>query len=119
MSRRDKKRQAYGGMIVTRKQPADSAPKGTDQKVCGTCKNYSESAFASDGRGSCNTLKMGSDISSDPPVYEFEGKEGFFTRTLSDASGCKHYEKMKLIDKDGYECSDPQYRRTIRQLQDK
>ncbi|MFO7557221.1 MAG: hypothetical protein R6X10_00190 [Desulfobacterales bacterium] len=119
MSRRDNKRQAYGGMIVPRKQSEDSAPKGPGQKVCGTCKNYSESSWASDGRGSCNYLKLGSNITSAPPVYELEGKEGYLTMTLSDASNCKYYEKMKLIDKDGYECSDPQYRRTIRQLQDK
>ncbi len=119
MSRRDKKRQAYANILIPQKQKTEPAHKGASQKVCGTCKNYSESSFSSDGRGSCKSLKLGSNIAGDPPIYEHKGKDGYLTRTLSDASSCKHYEKMKLIDKDGYECSDPQYRRSIRQLQDK
>jgi len=88
-----------------------------DQKVCGTCKNFSETSFSNDGRGSCKFLKMGSDITVDPPVYVTEGKEGYFANTLTDAGNCRYYEKMKMIDKDGYECSDPQYRRSTRQFQ--
>lgn len=117
MSRRDEKRKAYASMLVPQTQKRDSAPKEKYDKVCGTCKNFSESGYTRD-RGSCGFLRIGSDINSDPPVYKLEGKEGYLTMTLSDAVNCKYYEKMKMIDKDGYECSDPQYRRSIRQLQD-
>jgi hypothetical protein len=117
MSRRDQKRQQYASMFLPKKQASDSGSHGPDKKVCGTCSQYSESAYSNDGRGSCKFLKAGSDISKNQPVYVLEGKEGFFTKTLFDASFCKYYEKMRMIDKDGYECSDPVYRRSIRQLQ--
>lgn len=105
-------------MLVPRRQKSVE-PNVAGRKICGTCTNYSESSWSSDGRGSCKRLKMGSDINSDPPVYVLEENEGYMTKTLSDASACKYYEKMKMIDKDGYECSDPIYRRSMRQLQDK
>lgn len=118
MSRRDSKRNAYGSMLVPQAQKQSRESGKKSQKVCGTCRNYSESAWSSDGRGSCSCLKLGSDITANPPVFITEGKEGYLTRTLSDASLCEHYVKMKMIDRDGYECSDPVYRRSIRQLQE-
>jgi|WetSurMetagenome_2_1015567.scaffolds.fasta_scaffold300423_2 hypothetical protein len=119
MSRREEKRHAYASMLVPEKQGLDSDKKGVDRSVCGYCKNYSESSWSSDGRGSCKVLKLGSNITIDRPNYVLEGKEGFLTKTLSDASACVYFEKMQMIDKDGYECSDPVYRRTLRQLLDK
>jgi len=89
------------------------------EKTCGICKNYLESSYSSDGRGSCNVLKEGSNITSDPPVFNLEGKNGYLLRILTDAANCTYYEKSEFIDHDGYECSDPMYRRTIRQLIDK
>ncbi|RJP38492.1 MAG: hypothetical protein C4548_13215 [Desulfobacteraceae bacterium] len=118
MSRREEKRKAYASMLAPNLGEPESAPGKKPEKVCGTCLHYLETSWSSDGRGSCKTLKLGSDIHANPPVYVTDGKEGYLTRTLSDASGCAQYEKMKLIDKDGYECSDPAYRRTIRQLQE-
>jgi len=94
---------------------ADKVP----EKNCGICKHFLETAYMSDGRGSCSILKHGSDIISDPPVFNLEEKNGYMLRILTDASKCKYYEKMEFIDKDGRECSDPQYRRSMRQLQDK
>lgn len=117
MSRRDQKRQAYTNMLIPEKKE-DAGTRTVGRKICGTCKNYLESSWSSDGRGSCSLLKMGSNISSDPPVYKLDEKEGYMTKTLSDASACKYYDKMKMIDKDGYECSDPIYRRSMRQLQE-
>ncbi len=119
MSKRDEKRQAYASMLVPQKQEIDTETKFSDRKVCGICVHYSENAWSNDGRGSCKFLKMGSNISVDPPVYVFDGREGFLTKTLADAGRCKHFEKMRMIDKDGYECSDPVYRRSLRQLQEK
>jgi hypothetical protein len=75
--------------------------------------------YASDGRGTCSMLKDGSDITSDPPVFVLDGENGYMLRILTDASRCKNFEKMEFIDHDGTECSDPMYRRSMRQLQDK
>jgi hypothetical protein len=86
---------------------------------CGLCKQYMESAYSSDGRGSCKILKEGSDITSNPPVFILDGKNGYMLRILSDAARCKYYQRNEFIDKDGYECSDPVFRRFIRQLKDK
>ncbi len=117
MSKRDQKRQAYSSMFVPPVQQAQPKVIKSDQKVCGRCEKYSESAYSSDGRGSCSILKLGSNINVSPPIYNMEGKGGYLTKTLADATSCEHYEKMEMIDKDGYECSDPAYRRSIRQLQ--
>ena len=89
------------------------------ERPCGLCKHFSESAWSSDGRGSCKVLKEGSDITRDPPVFNLEGKNGYMLRILTDAKRCTYYERNEFIDKDGYECSDPAYRRFIRQLRDK
>ncbi|MBA4368399.1 MAG: hypothetical protein C0403_12275 [Desulfobacterium sp.] len=118
MSRREEKRQKFASSLMPQKHESDAAPLKKSDKLCGTCKNYSESSFASDGRGSCKYLKLGSDITGKPPVYITEGKEGYLTKTLADASSCEHYQKMKMIDKDGYECSDPMFRRSMRQFQE-
>ncbi len=85
----------------------------------GGVQKQEDSAWSSDGRGSCKVLKEGSDITTDPPVFVLEGKDGYMLRILTDASLCTHYERNEFIDKDGYECSDPAFRRFIRQLRDK
>ena len=89
------------------------------EKTCGVCKHYLESSWSSDGRGSCKELKEGSDITSDPPVFNLEGKNGYQLRILTDAARCTYFEKSEFIDHDGHECSDPIYRRSMRQLMDK
>lgn len=120
MSRRDKMRKAFSNVLGQHEIQKDV--KNVDpntQKICGTCNNFSENAYSSDGRGTCKVLKMGSDIKTSPPEFVLEGKGGFNTRTLSIAEECSYYDKMNYIDKDGYECSDPQYRRSMRQLNNK
>jgi len=120
MSRREEKRKAYSSMLMPDKKEAPGTEsKSGSENICGICKQYLESSWSSDGRGTCKLLKLGSDIKSQPPVYVLEGKDGYPTKTLSDASLCKYFEKMTFIDKDGYECSDPLYRRSMRQLRDK
>lgn len=117
-----KSRQEYanasGAFGVKQAQPVEQGKEVPD-KPCGLCANFSETAFTSDGRGACRKLKEGSNILVDPPVYVLEGKNGYMIRALTDAVRCQYYEKMKFVDKDGYECSDPQYKRTMRQFQDK
>lgn len=117
-----KSRQEYAnatGAFGVQQAQSAGQDKEVPDKPCGMCVHFSESAFSSDGRGTCKKLKEGSNIKVDPPVYVLEGKNGYMIRALTDAAGCKYYEKMKFVDKDGYECSDPQFRRSLRQFQDK
>lgn len=85
-------------------------------KACGKCKNFSENAFASDGRGFCGLLKTGSDISK-KQAYVTEGDAALMTFFNVDASLCKHFTRMEFIDVDASECADPQYRRAQRQME--
>jgi hypothetical protein len=99
-----------------------STPKGVEgrEKVpeiaCGKCKKFSENAYGSDGSGYCTALKMGSDITKDPPVYILEGEASLMTMFNMDAAKCKYFEKMAYIDTDATECADPHHRRTQRQM---
>ena len=86
-------------------------------KACGKCKNFSENAYASDGRGSCRVLKMGSNFLADPPIFVLDGETGLMCMFNMDASRCEYYEMMEFIDTDGTECADPQFRRAQRQME--
>jgi hypothetical protein len=85
--------------------------------ACGKCKKFSENAYASDGRGFCMVLKMGSCIDKDFPAYIMEGEAALMTIFNMDAAKCKFYVKMDIIDTDTTECADPHYRRTQRQME--
>lgn len=95
-----------------------AAEQKKPEKMCGLCKNFKETAFSGEGLGNCSVLKRGSDIEATPPVFVTEGTDGYRAMALGNAAGCKFFEKMELIDKDGTECSDPVYRRSLRQFQD-
>jgi len=86
-------------------------------KACALCSNFSENAYASDGRGYCSVLKHGSDIHADPPVFVTAGDIGFMSVFNNDAAKCVHFSKMQLIDTDGSECADPAFRRMQRQME--
>ena len=86
-------------------------------KACGKCKDFSENAYASDGRGFCRVLKTGSNLLADPPIFVLEGETGLMCMFNMDASKCKYYERMEFIDTDGTECADPQFRRAQRQME--
>jgi len=81
------------------------------------CKNFSEIAFTSDGRGTCRILKAGSDISIERPVYILEGDVSYFVKFNTDGARCEWFERNELIDTDGSECADPAYRRAQRQME--
>lgn len=115
MARRNKMRDALSGMYAQSQKP--HTDEEIAEKICGKCKNFSENAWASDGRGTCKILKLGSNIESDPPVYVTDEGDGFLAMTLGDATKCKYYEEMSMIDTDNTECSDPVHRRSIRQMQ--
>ncbi|MCP4683714.1 MAG: hypothetical protein GY864_15395 [Desulfobacterales bacterium] len=83
---------------------------------CGKCKNFYQKIG---GPGHCTILYIGSDIAKDPPVYITEGPAHLTIAFNKDASKCKYYEKMKIIDTDISESPDPMYSRHQRQMQDK
>ncbi|MBI5843131.1 MAG: hypothetical protein HZB23_00505 [Deltaproteobacteria bacterium] len=116
MSRRDELRQA--SMMMYQKQTAPKSEQKRAEKVCGLCRNFRETAFTGEGKGACTVLKFGSNIEADPPKYVLDQENGYFTMNLMDATKCQYFEKMDFVDKDGTECSDPVYRRSMRQLQD-
>jgi len=114
MSRREKWNQAREALL--------SKSKGVEGRevvpdiCCGKCQNWSENAYASDGRGTCKILKIGSNLGVVPPVYVLDGDAGLITFFNMDTASCGYFAKMELIDTDGTECADPQYRRVMRQM---
>jgi hypothetical protein len=84
------------------------------EKSCGKCKNF----FASPGltAGHCLTLKIGSDIAANPPVFVLDGEVALMSNIRMDASPCQYYEEMELIDTDIGEAFDPRYSRHQRQM---
>ena len=78
-----------------------------------------ESAREADGRGSCRVLKIGSDITKNPPTLVTEGEVGLIIFFDSDGKNCPHFVKQQFIDKDGSQTSDPVYRRAHRQMEKK
>ena len=89
------------------------------ETACGFCKNFAENAYASDGRGLCKILKMGSNIAATPPVFVTEGEVGHPTMFNAEATSCTYFERMDFIDTDGNEVADPSYRRVQRQMESK
>ncbi len=118
MSRRKQWKQVANGMLgeVSKARSIEERETVPDM-ACGFCKNFSENAYASDGRGFCKELKVGSDIKAEPPVYVMEGQAGLTTLFNSDAARCKFYDRMEIIDTDGSEVADPSYRRVQRQME--
>ena len=86
-------------------------------KACGRCSHFLENPYDSLGNGQCETLRWGSDIEKDKPVYELEGEQPMHTNFMMDASRCKYFEKQEFIDTDATETSDMRYRRIQRQFQ--
>ena len=86
-------------------------------KACGNCKHFLLNPYSSSGgSGNCETLRFGSDLTANPPVFKAEGENAFQTYLTMEASKCKYYEKMEFIDTDETECADPRFRRAHRQM---
>ena len=83
-------------------------------KACGKCKEF---FHITSGMGNCNKLKGGSDLKVDPPVYLTEGDAHMSTMFNMDASKCKYYDEMELIDTDISQSNDPRFSRHQRQMQ--
>ena len=117
MSRRNQWKQMKDNMFgqatqAKTVQQRESIP----EKACSLCRFFSENAYASDGRGSCKKLKMGSNINANPPVILTDGDTGLVTFFNSDGNNCPHFTRLSMIDKDGTECADLEYRRAQRQF---
>ncbi len=118
MGRREQWQQVRQSVLGQSTKPKSMQElENVPDKACGLCKNFSENAYASDGRGNCNILKFGSDITKKPQVYITKGDVGLPTFFNTDASLCRHFEKMKMVDTDGTECADPAFRRMQRQME--
>jgi len=118
MSRRDQWTEIQKSMFGEATKAKSVEERETiPNKACGVCINFSENAYASDGRGSCSVLKVGSNIAADPPVFVTEGETGLITFFNTDGAKCGNFCKMDLIDKDGSECADPAFRRMQRQME--
>lgn len=117
MSRRDKWKNVRDAMLgPLAKSKGDRNRESIPEICCGKCQKWSENAYSSEGRGSCSVLKMGSDLTSPQPTYVLEGEAGLISYFNMDASRCNYFTKMEIIDTDGTECSDPQFRRALRQM---
>lgn len=118
MAENDKWKQALSvSMSASHRSSGVEARENVPQISCGVCKNFSETAFSSDGRGTCRILKSGSDISLEKPVYVLDGDVSLFIKFNTDAARCERFERMDFIDTDGSECADPAYRRSQRQME--
>ena len=117
-SRRDNKwNQMREGLTNLSTTKGVEARETVPDIACGKCKNFSETTYASDGRGSCSVVKAGSDFTVDPPLILLEGDTGMMCMFNMDAAKCSHFDLMDIIDTDGNECADPQFRRAQRQME--
>ena len=114
MSRRDEWKKLQEEM--TRDGGEIKSLETVPEQACGICLNFTDNAYGSDGRGSCNVLKAGSNISLPDVIITRSGENGYITFFNRDAKYCPNFERMKLIDTDGHECADPISRRVQRQL---
>ena len=121
MGRRDQWKEVRDSMIFQEDQKGKSVEEREKmpEKACGYCVSFLENAHTHDGRGSCSTVKMGSDLMVDPPLLVMEGETGFITYFNYDGGRCPHFEKREFVDTDLGEASDPMYRRAHRQMEKK
>ena len=119
MSRREKWEQIRKSMLGAgdeTKKTVEEREK-IPEKACGVCKNFSENAYSSDGRGSCGVLKFGSDLNADPPIFITEGETGLISFFNTNGGQCPHFVRMAFIDTDASETADPAFRRAQRQME--
>jgi hypothetical protein len=87
-------------------------------KACAKCSHFLETPYDLSGMGNCDTLRFGSDISKDPPVFVLEGENAYQMHGMTDAARCTHYEEQEFIDTDATETADPRYRRIVRPMKE-
>lgn len=77
-------------------------------KACGYCENFTSSGFGG-GNGTCNVLKIGSDIAAG--IFITEGDEiGMPTGDTTDGGQCTHFKELKHIDTNTNEVWSPTQR---------
>ncbi len=115
MGRRDNWKKMQEEMSSAQSKKTEELDNIPDM-ACGLCGNFKETAYGSDGRGSCSILKTGSDLAANPAVILTEGENGMITFFNTDAANCTEFSKMEMVDTDGHECSDPSFQRAQRQM---
>lgn len=121
MGRRDQWSQVRDSMLFQKDQKSKTVEEREKmpEKSCGYCMHFLENAYTHDGRGSCDALKMGSDLAANPPILVTDGENGFITYFNYNGELCPHFKKREFIDTDLGEASDPMYRRAHRQMERK
>ncbi len=104
-----------GGM--TRETKTVGEREHVPEKACGKCKRFFSSTTRGGSGGSCDILKVGSNITKDPPLLVTEGEANYWTDFKTDASRCKYYDEMDLIETDISQAHDPRFSRHFRQLE--
>jgi hypothetical protein len=87
-------------------------------KACAKCSHFLETPYDLSGMGNCDTLRFGSNISKDPPIFVLEGENAYQMHGMTDAARCTHYEEQEFIDTDATETADPRYRRIVRPMKE-
>lgn len=75
-------------------------------KACGYCENFTPSSYAGSGSGTCNVLKMGSDLATGVYVTEGGGM-AMPTLDITDGGQCKHFKKLEHVDTNTNEVWNP------------
>ncbi len=101
---------------VSKKPKGASSREHVPDKPCGKCQNFSAYTYASDGSGFCGSLKTGSDILADSPIFNYDGDAALICMVNTDAGKCQKYLELAYIDTDNTECNDPARKRTGRQM---
>ncbi|MBE0416052.1 MAG: hypothetical protein IBX36_05910 [Dehalococcoidia bacterium] len=105
---------SVGGM--TRETKSVEERERVPEKACGKCKRFFSSTSRGGSGGSCDILKVGSNITKDPPLFVTEGEANYWPDFKMDASRCKYYDEMEFIETDISQAHDPRFSRPFRQM---
>lgn len=74
-------------------------------KACGYCENFTPSSYSGSGSGTCNVLKIGSDLATG--AYVTKGEMGMPTLDITDGGQCRHFKKLEHVDTNTSEVWNP------------
>jgi len=106
------------GMRVSMEGKSVAERDRMPEKACARCSHFLETPYDLSGVGNCDTLRFGSDITREPPVFVLEGENAYQMHGLNDAARCKYYNEQMFIDTDATETADPRYRRIVRPMKE-
>jgi|GEM_PF-472210 len=120
------KEDEWAGMFKARQDAGRSQFEGKSvedrdrmpDKACAKCSHFLETPYDLSGMGNCDTLRFGSNIAKDPPVFVLKGENAYQVHGMTDAARCTYYEEQEFIDTDATETADPRYRRIVRPMKE-